>query len=143
MGFFEGWFRGFGEGLEKLNREERGRLFGPCAATCARDALKCLYSDLFAACEGDLDRFFGRLHEVDCVDGRVIETGRVYEIVFLSCNCDLHTQANVNTAKLCECSRQSILFELEALLPGQEFTVEEKGTILGGDPCCRFRITKR
>lgn len=142
LDFIERWFKGFSEGIEKLNREERGRLFSSCASLCAKDALKYLYQDLFTACDGNLDIFFSRLNEVHSVDGKVIEKGKVYEIIFLNCNCELHTQANVDTAKLCECSRQSIICELKTLLPDREFLVEEKMTILNGDTYCCFRITK-
>lgn len=141
MDFFDQWFQGFGEGLDQLSREERGRLFQPCAALCAKDALKYLYRDLFTTCEGDLDRFFSRLHEVENVDGKVIEAGKIYELNFLACNCDLHTRAQINTPGLCECSRQSILCELKELMPTQVFTVEEVETILNGAARCCFRIT--
>lgn len=142
MGFFETWFSGFEEGLEGMSREERGRLFHGCACRCGEDALKYLYADLFKACDGDLDRFFGRLHELKKVDGLVVIPGKEYEIQFLSCDCDLHTKMNVNTPKLCECSRQSICSWLKVLQPEERFLVEEVETILGGHEKCRFRIMK-
>ena len=142
MDFFERWFKCFGDGLEKLDCDERGRLFSVCAAACAKDALKHLYCDLFNRCDGNLDLFFSRLHEVKNVDGTVIERGRVYELMFLECGCDLHTRANVSTPKLCECSRQSIIAEFRKLLPGQDFVVEERETILGGSSRCCFRINR-
>ena len=143
MSFMERWFQGFGEGLEKMSREERGRLFQGCASMCGKDALKYLYADLFAECEGNLDCFFGRLHELKKVDGVVVIPGKEYEIHFLSCDCDLHTKMNVNTPKLCECSRQSITYWLGQLLPEEKFLVEEIDTILGGNEKCRFQITKK
>lgn len=142
MDFFEQWFEGFGQGLCALTDAERARLFRPCAERCARDALKYLYQDLFNDCGGDLDAFFSRLNEVRQVDGRVVERGRVYEIDFLQCTCDLHTRAGVNTDALCECSRQSLLCELETLLPGQTFDVARVSSILRGDARCVFRITR-
>lgn len=142
MEFFERWFRGFNDGLQKMSGEECGRLFKPCAALCAKDALKYLYQDLFDECKGNLDEFFTRLHEVQNVDGQVVETGKEYNIIFKSCNCDLHVHGHVETAKLCECSRQSILCELKALMPEAEFTVRRLGSILNGDSCCTFRISR-
>ena len=41
----------------------------------------------------------------------------------------------------CECSRQSILYVLEELLPGRKIEVETLMTVLGGGPECRFRVT--
>ncbi len=140
--FWEKWFKGFSEGLDNLSDEERGRLLKPCASLCAKDALKYLYQDLFKECECDLDKFFSRLGEVDGVDGKVIESGKVYEICFLKCNCMLHTKAHIDTASLCECSRQSIICELKELLPKEQFNVEEKQTILNGADYCCFRISR-
>ena len=143
LDFFKRWFHDFGDGINNLNEEECGRLFQPCASQCAKDALKYLYQDLFSECEGNPDTFFERLHEVNGVDGKVIEPGNVYELIFLlECSCPIHSQAGVNTVKLCECSRQSILCELKTLMPKQRFQVEKKTSILDGDPCCCFRITR-
>lgn len=41
----------------------------------------------------------------------------------------------------CECSRQSILYVLETLLPGREIEVETLETVLAGGAECRFRVT--
>ena len=140
--FFDRWFQDFGRGIARLDRDARGLLFQACAAACAKDALKDLYHDLFQACEGNLDRFFSRLHEIGNVGGRVVEAGKRYELAFLRCGCPLHTEAKVNTPALCECSRQSIIAELREWMPNAEFIVEEKGTILRGDPKCCFSITR-
>ena len=141
MDFFKRWFEDFDEGLNHLSDDECGRLFRPCARHCANEALKNLYQNLFDDCGGQLDLFFERLHEVDGVDGTVVQQGHAYEIIFRNCNCDLHTCAHVNSVKLCECSRQSILCELKILVPDRDFSVEKLETILNGDCCCRFRIT--
>lgn len=77
--FFDKWFEGFGEGLDKMSNEECSRFFSKCAYNCSRDALKNLYRDLFEECEKDLDRFFVRLEEKKNVKGRVVESGKIYE----------------------------------------------------------------
>lgn len=41
----------------------------------------------------------------------------------------------------CECSRQSVLYILETLLPERAVTVETLETVLGGAEKCRFRVT--
>ena len=38
--FFDKWFKGFNEGLDKMSNEECSRLFSKCAYKCACDALK-------------------------------------------------------------------------------------------------------
>ena len=41
----------------------------------------------------------------------------------------------------CECSRQSVLYILEQLLPEKRITVQTVETVLGGGTCCRFAVT--
>lgn len=138
--FFENWFRGFDKGLDQMSLQECSRLFSVCASQCAKDAFSHLYQELYASCEGNLDAFFTRLKEIDGIDGRVVQSGRIYEIIFKSCNCDLHTRANMNSSKLCECSRQSILCILRQIAPEGVFSVETVESILDGAKECRFRI---
>lgn len=61
--FFDKWFDGFNDGLDKMSYEECSRLFSKCAYKCACDALKYLYRDLFVDCNRDLDEFFSRVEE--------------------------------------------------------------------------------
>ncbi|MBR5964923.1 MAG: hypothetical protein IK015_02245 [Treponema sp.] len=89
--FFEKWFGGFDEGLNQLNQEECARLFSKCAERCSCDALKYFYRDLFNECDGDLDKFFLRLKEKKDIDGKVVESGKVYELIFTKCGCPLYT----------------------------------------------------
>ena len=138
--FFETWFQSLDQGLEKLSPPECRCLFSECAAQCGKDALDHLYQNLFADCKGDLDEFFSRLQEIKGVNGRVIESGCSYEIIFESCNCDLHTEANMNSARLCECSRQSVIYVGENIWKGESFRVEQVETILSGARECKFRI---
>ena len=138
--FFENWFHSLDKGLEKLSPQECRCLFSECAAQCGKDALKYLYQNLFEDCNGNLDVFFSRLKEIKGVNGRVFESGCSYEILFESCNCDLHTEANMNSARLCECSRQSLLWVMEQLVPDRSLSIEKIETILGGAKQCRFSI---
>ena len=87
--FFDNWFNGFNDGLEKMSTEECSRLFSKCAYKCACDALKYLYRDLFVECEGNLDNFFSRVEEKKNVRGRIIESGKIYELIFTSCDCPI------------------------------------------------------
>ena len=70
----------------------------------------------------------------------VIEPGRVYEVGYPRCLCPQVDAGFVDSAAHCECSRQSILYVLEELLPGKDIRVEELETVLSGGRECRFRI---
>lgn len=138
--FFNKWFAGINEGLEKMNTEECTRLFSKCAQQCASDALKYLYKDLFAQCNGDLDKFFSRVNEQKDLDGKVIESGKIYELVFTKCGCPLYTDANIKSNRLCECSRQSMIYVFENLVPDRKFKIECIETVLSGSNRCCHRI---
>ena len=138
--FFDKWFEGFGEGLDKMSNEECSRLYSKCAYNCSRDALKNLYRDLFEECEKDLDRFFVRLEEKKNVKGRVVESGKIYELIFTNCDCPIHTEAGVETNSLCECSRQSMICVFRELVPERRFHIECVKSILSGDEICCHRI---
>lgn len=139
--FFNGWFTAFGEGLEKMDEKECSRLFSECACRCAKDAVKYLYRDLFDECKGDLDIFFSKLNEKNGIDGKVIEKGKVYELIFYSCECPLKTEAGISSPRLCECSKESMIFVFKELVGDRDFSVQQIETILKGDNACHYRIT--
>ena len=139
--FFTKWFDSLNNGLEKMNVEECSRLFTGCAETCSRDALKYLYRDLFNECNGNLDKFFTKVGEKKNVEGRVIESGKTYELVFTSCDCPLHTDMDVTSTRLCECSRQSMIYVFKNLVPERNFKIECMSSILSGSEKCCHRIT--
>ena len=134
--FFDYWFDGFNEGLDKLSNEECSRLFSQCAC----DALKYLYRDLFVDCDRDLDKFFSRVEEKKNVRGRVVESGKVYELIFTSCDCPIHTEAGIDSNRLCECSRQSMICVFKELISERRFHIECIKSILSGDEVCCHRI---
>ena len=139
--FFQGWFATLEKGLDKLDADACSCLFSECAKTCAWYVVNYIYKKLFDECEGNLDRFFSRLHEIDNVDGKVTEPGRVYELIFRKCECPVHTEANVNTPRLCTCSKGSMICVFKSLVPDREFRLEQVSTILGGSDVCRHVIT--
>ena len=78
--------------------------------------------------------------ELGGVRGEVIVPDREYNVYFPKCSCDLHTAGGVNTPKLCECSRQSVIYVGENIWKGEPFRVEQVETILSGARECKFRI---
>ena len=138
--FFDKWIEGFNEGLELMNTDECSRLFSKCASKCACDALKYLYKDLFIECENNLDKFFERVEEKKNVKGRIVESGKIYELIFTNCDCPIHTEAGVKSSRLCECSRQSMICVFKELVPQRTFRIECVKSILSGDEICCHRI---
>ena len=139
--FFTGWFGALEKGLEKLNEQECACLFSECAKSCAWYVVNTMYRKLFDECAGNLDLFFERLHEIDNVDGKVIKTGRVYELIFRKCECPVHTEANIRSPRLCTCSKESMICVFKDLVPDREFELEQISTILADADACRHRIT--
>ena len=139
--FFAGWFSSLEKGLEKLNEQECACLFSECAKSCSWFVVNYIYRKLFDECGGDPDRFFARLHEIDNVDGRVVEAGRVYELIFRKCECPVHTEANIRSPRLCTCSKESMTCVFRDLVPGRRFKLEQVSTILAGADVCMHRIT--
>ena len=139
--FFENWFTCLNDGLEKMSGEECSRLFSECAKFCSHDALINLYLTLFNECGKNFDKFFPRLSEKKDLDGKVIEPGKVYELTFTKCGCPLHSQMNVNSERLCECSTQSMICVFNSLAPEKEIKIERIESILAGGEKCIHRIT--
>lgn len=134
------WLRGFETGLNKLDAKSRSNLLKHCARQCANTGVLESYLRLYRAVGGNHDAFYSRLSELGNVRGEVVVPGQEYRICFPECACDLHTAGGVNTPCLCECSRQSILYVAETVWKGYKLRVEQEGTVLSGDPECRFRI---
>ena len=65
----------------------------------------------------------------------------LYEVGYPKCVCPEVLGGETADAAHCECSRQSVLYILEQLLPERHITVRTVETVLGGGTCCRFAVT--
>ncbi len=141
--FYTAWFQGFEEGMKQLDPKGKEIIYRQCSRNCADTGVLELYKKLYADSGKDIDTYFSRLHEVECINsGTVISPGKIYEVSFPGCLCDLVTSGYLKSDELCECSRQSILYVMETLEPGHEFQVERITTVLMGAKECLFRITR-
>ena len=141
--FFCRWFKGFENGLDAMDEESRRDLLKHCARQCADTGVLRSHFWLYHAVNGNRDEFYRRLSETGNVRGEVLVPGKEYRVYYPECACDLHTAGGVSTPKLCECSRQSILYTTEAVWKGSDPQVIPEGTILSGAAECRFRIIFR
>ena len=111
-----------------------------CGRACSDSYTKQIYVETYALCENIRDfcaRLKERFPEMDiCVSG----DGGYIQLTYRYCACDLVRDGFMSTPLLCECSRQSLLYNWEAVLGEQRVEVELLQSILGGGDCCRFLI---
>lgn len=137
----EVFYRTLEEAIGRLPAEMRARLYRPCAEACVRDGVLVELRRQFEECGCDLDRQYAKYGRSPYFFADVVEPGRVYEMGYPRCLCP-QVEAGFTAAPThCECSRQSILYVLEELLPGWEIAVETLETVLEGGSECRFRVT--
>ena len=129
------------EAIGQLPADVRARLYRPCAEACVRDGVLVELRRQFEECGCDLDRQYAKYGRTPFFFADVIEPGRVYEMGYPRCLCPQVETGFVAAPTHCECSRQSILYVLETLLPGRVVEVETLETVLAGGSECRFRVT--
>ena len=95
------------------------------AVRCIRETVLPVQAAQFRACGCDLDAQYRKYGDTESFFAKVLQPGRLYEA----------------DAAHCECSRQSVLYILEQLLPERHITVRTVETVLGGGTCCRFAVT--
>lgn len=141
MDFMNHWFSGFEKGLEKLGSQGREDLLSQCGKACSESFTLELYKKIKEQ-SADTEDFFKRLAD-EVPEIKVIETsrGQGYEIRYKECLCDLHTKGYVNCGSLCECSRQSLLYNLTTVFPDKSVRVELTDSILNGAPECVLRVS--
>ena len=138
--FFKEWLKGFEKGLDELDESGRHCLLKNCAKSCADTGILEMYRKHNRNVNGDRDEFYKQIHVFNGVQGEVVRPQKEYFLIYPKCLCDLHTSGGINTATLCECSRQSIIYVGEEIWGKNTFTVENMGTVLSGSKECRFRI---
>ena len=134
------FYRTLEETIGRLPAEVRARLYRPCAEACVRDGVLVELRRQFEECGCDLDRQYAKYGRTPFFFADVIEPGRVYEMGYPRCLCPQVEAGFVAATTHCECSRQSILYVLETLLPGRVIEVEPLETVLAGGSECRFRV---
>lgn len=128
------------DGISRLNETERGALYRPCAVNCVKDTVLLILRKRFEECDGDMDIFFSEKYDSEYSYQKVIQKGHIYEFGYPKCFCPLTEAEFVKSAVHCECSRQSILYVLQTLLPDKNIQVTTLYTVLSGAKECRFNI---
>lgn len=123
-----------------LPEEQRASVYRPCAVNCVKDTVLKEQKREFEECHGDLGLQYEKYGNSDYFFGKVIEKGRVYEVGFPRCLCHLVDTGFAKEPIHCECSRQSILYILQELMPEKKIQVTTLETVLSGSEKCRFRV---
>lgn len=110
------------------------------AINCVRDTVLPIQRQQFEECGGSLDAQHEKYGDTDAFFATVIEPGHIYEVGYPKCVCPEVLSGEITDAAHCECSRQSVLYVLENLLPEKRINVEIIETVLGGGEKCRFRV---
>lgn len=138
--FFKYWFSGLEKALQQSEPASRTKIFRECAKACSESYTKQVFKEEYEKSTGFHD-FLKRLtNRFSGMQFTVAEEGRAYEVIYPTCACELFTQGLMRDGQLCECSKLSLLENLEALLGEGNVRVQLLESILRGDEHCKLRI---
>lgn len=138
--FLKHWFGGFEVAINQLDQASRNSILGACGKACSNSYTRQVFIDAKSDIKDD-EEFFAALKKTFSeLDIETIEQNRMYEIRYRFCGCDLVKNGFVNTPHLCECSRSSLLYNLESVWGEGHARVTLMESILAGAPCCRFEV---
>ena len=138
--FFDYWFNGFNKSIELLDDEARENIFRECGKACSDSYTKQIYIEEYSAAnsfEDFLDRLKIRFPEVSL---KVIKENEIIELIYNYCACDLVKDGYISSPLMCDCSRQSLLYNWSSIFGEGNIEVELIQSILQGKPCCKFMI---
>lgn len=111
------------------------------AICCIKDTALPEMRRQFEECGRNLDEQYKKYGETEYFFAHILVPGHIYEIGYPRCVCPEALSSKVTDHNFCECSRQSIIYILENLLPDKVITVETVGTVVGGADKCSFKVT--
>ena len=111
------------------------------AGRCVRETVLPVQQAQFEECGCDLDAQYRKYGDTEGFFAKVLQPGHRYEVGYPKCVCPEVLRGDVTDAAHCECSRHSVLYILEQLLPEKHITVRTVETVLSGGTGCRFLVT--
>ena len=111
------------------------------AINCVTDTVLPVQRNQFEECGCSLDKQYEKYGNTEFFYGMTVESGHIYEVGYPKCVCPDVLSHKVSDVSHCECSRNSILYILQSLLPEKDIQVEILHTVLGGADNCRFKVT--
>jgi len=137
--FLKYWFKGFERFIETLDEKNRENVFKECGQSCSDSYTKQIYTDEYTASR-NFDDFLDRLKNKFPEVNFRIKNKKTIELTYSFCACDLVKKGYINSPLLCECSRQSLLYNWGSVFGEDRVKVELQQSILAGDSCCKFLI---
>ncbi len=110
------------------------------AINCVKDTVLPVHMQRFQECHFDLDTYIQKYGETEFFYAKEIEKGHIYEMGYPNCVCS-EALAGGKDASFCECSRQSMIYVWEHMMPEKHIEVEIIETVLSGAEKCRFKVT--
>lgn len=138
--FNKSFFKTLENSIQKLPQSAREELYRPCAQNCVKNYVLAEQRRLFDECGGDLDAQYKKYGRSDYFYADIIESGHIYDMGYPRCLCPVAQTGLASSSTHCECSRQSIMFVLNTLMPNKHISVELMHTVLSGASECRFRV---
>lgn len=139
--FLKHWFNGFQVSMNQIDDVSREKIFKECGKACSNSYTKQIYLDAKNNSSNE-EEFIEKLKKAFpeiIID--VIEKEHLYHIKYKFCACDLVKKKYINASYICECSRNSLLYNWETILGEGNVNVELVQTILSGAPFCHFIVT--
>ena len=139
--FMKHWFEGFERFIINLDDNNRKSVFEECGKSCSDSYTKQIYIDEYNASQ-NFDDFLERLKtKFPEIGFRTIKEAEIIELTYSFCACDLVKNNYIKTPLLCECSKQSLIYNWGFVFGEDKVMVELQQSILAGDSCCKFIIT--
>ena len=138
--FYKEWYTGFEEGLKKMESKSRTILLTECGHACSESYTKQEYIDAYSN-SLNITQFFENLRrKFPELIVEPIEDGKTYDFVYSFCACDLVKKRYIKSPLMCECSKQSLLYNLETVFGKGKVNITLLQSILGGSNSCRLRF---
>lgn len=139
--FFKYWFNGFQTSLDQIDDISRKQILKECGKACSNSYTKQVYLNAKNNSSNE-EQFIEELKKAfPEIIIEIIEKEHLYHINYKFCACDLVNKNYINTAYICECSRNSLLYNWETIFGEGNVNVELVQTILQGASCCQFIVT--
>ena len=108
--FLKYWFEGFERSIQGLDDEARESIFKECGKSCSDSYTRQIYIDEYQSSQ-NLEEYLFRLKaRFPEISFTVIKDNEIVELTYNFCACGLVRDGYIKTPLLCECSRQSLLY---------------------------------